>query len=128
MRLKEKYYYVFYKFYKLGDMSISIFPSDFIATIIITWLELIFLVSFRIYYQDFLNSNNYTDLYSMQNVVPVSIILLVNCYTFIINPKWKPYFKKFNSFSTEQNDKGTLIVAGIALFIVINFIISVSLR
>jgi hypothetical protein len=128
MDIKKSYYYFFYKFYKLGDMSFSIFSSDFVALVIIIWLEMIFVGSFVFYYRDFINPNLHIELMTAQVLIPIGIIVLINVYAFITNDtKWKTYFKEFNKFSVKQNDNGTLVVAGIVIIVIANFLVSVSL-
>ena len=128
MNLRESYYYLFYKFHKLGDMSISIFPSDFIAVIAIIWLELTFVGSFAFYYRDFINPNFQMELISAKALIPVCVIVSMNSFAFIINDAgWKTCFKKFDKFSQEKNENGTLIVAGLVIFVVGNFITAAAL-
>lgn len=128
MNIRESYYYLFYKFYKLGDMSIAIFPSDFIAVVAIIWLELMFLISFKFYYRDFINPNDHMELVSAQVLIPLGIIVSVNVVSFIISDtRWKTYFKEFDKFSQKKNDNGTLIVAGIVILVVANFVTAAAL-
>ncbi len=127
MTIKESYYYLFYKFYKVGEMSSSIFPSDFIAAIGIMWLELFFLSSFKFYYRDFINPNDNWELVSVQTLVPITLLVVIKYFAFINDTKWKSYFKKFDKFSQDKNDNGTLIVVGIVIMAIANFVVSVSL-
>jgi len=128
MGIKEAYYYLFYKFYKLGEMSPSIFPSDFVAAVVILWLELFFLSSFVFYYRDFVDPNHKWELVSFQTLVPLIVLIVIKFFAFINDTKWKTYFKKFDKFSQEKNDNGTAIVGGIVIIVVTNFVVAASLK
>jgi uncharacterized membrane protein YbhN (UPF0104 family) len=122
MNIKKSYYYLFYKFYKLGELSPSIFPSDFISIVVILWLEMMFLLSLKIYYREFINPNDNLRLVSFQTIGILSILIIIKYVAFIRNTKWKKYAKEFNQLPEAKNDNGTAIVIGIVLFVISNLI------
>lgn len=119
MNIKTGYYYLFYKFHKFGEASPSIFPSDFIAALAITLLEIWFLGSLKIYYKFFNRSDTITFI-SFQTLAPLTAILLINYLAFINNDKWKTYARKFDKFPKNKDVIGTWIVIGIVAFIIGN--------
>ena len=127
MSLKKGYYYLFYKFYNLAENSPAILPSDFIAACIISWLEIIFLVTFKFYYREFIDPNDTFIFLSFQTIVPLTIIFLIKYFAFIRDETWKKYVKEFDQLSEDENDKGTIIVGGIVMFIIGNLILATYL-
>ncbi|KIA92746.1 hypothetical protein OC25_15230 [Pedobacter kyungheensis] len=120
MKIKKAYYYLFYKFYKFGEWSPSVFPSDLTATLAIIFLELSTWASFKIYYK-FFHRGYYVDFFSFQELIPLICIILINYFAFVHDQTWKKYFKKFEGLSKEQNSKGTFRVALIIFILLINF-------
>lgn len=119
MNLQKGYYYVFYKFYKFAKESHSVFPSDFVATLFITILEVLSLFSLKIYYKYFHRDDTLTFL-SFEVVVPLVVIFLINHFAFISNNKWKKYVLEFDKLSKNQNLQGSRIVGAVIILIIVN--------
>ena len=127
INIKRGYYYIFYKFYKFGELSPSSFPSDFTATLAITVLEVLFLIAVKFYYIEFIDSSNTFVFASFQTILPLATVLLVNCFAFLKNDKWKVYVNEFNQLPRKRNLIGTWIVAGIVIFIIVNLIVAINI-
>jgi hypothetical protein len=127
MTIKKAYYYFFYKFYKFGEASPSIFPSDFTAAFAISILEVLFLASFKFYSTEFLGRHGDLRFVSFQVIVPLSTIFLLNYFAFINNTVWKKYIHEFDHLPSSKNNLGTWIVIAITVFVIINFSLSTYL-
>lgn len=116
--IKRGYYYLFYKFYKFGEASPSIFPSDFTATFAILSLELLFFISLKFYYIEFIDQSDEFELVSFQTFFALGFVVLVNYYAFIDKPRWKKYVNEFDQWPQRKNILGTWIVLGIVVFVI----------
>lgn len=125
MDIKRAYYYLFYKYYKFGEASPSIFPSDFTATIAISVLEILFLASFKFYSTYFFGRSGNLKFMSFQVIIPLATIFVINYLAFINNTAWKKYVREFDNISTAKNTVGTWIIIGISAAIIFNFSLSV---
>nr|WP_315422512.1 hypothetical protein [uncultured Pedobacter sp.] len=123
MNLKENYYYLFYKLFKFGEWSPSVFPSDLTATLAMIFLEVSTLASLKIYYKFFCRSY-YIDFFSLQELIPLICILLINYFSFVHDQTWKKYFKKFEGLPKDMNIKGTFKVGGIIFILLLNLAFS----
>jgi len=123
MNLKRAYYYLFYKFYQFAEASPSTLPSDYVAAVTIGWLEVMLWASLKLYYSEIFHEFDHLSFISFQILVPFFIIAIANYWAFIHNENWKVYFKKFDKLSEEKNDNGTLVVIGVVLFVILNFVI-----
>ncbi|MGF7079536.1 hypothetical protein ABIB50_001879 [Mucilaginibacter sp. UYCu711] len=124
MTIKKAYYYLFYKYYKFGELSYSSFPSDFTATASIVFLEVLFLSSLRVYYFDFIDRSCDFEFGSYVTLIPLFIVFLINYMAFLANDNWKNYVHEFDQLPKRKNARGTLIVIIITLLIVINLALS----
>jgi hypothetical protein len=125
--MKNAYYYLFYKFYKFGEWSPSIFPSDFTATLGIACLEVLFLISLKFYYSEFFDRNGTFTFVSLQTLVPLATVFLINYFAFLNNENWKTYVEKFDKLPENKNLTGTWIVIGIVAFVLGNIILSIHI-
>ncbi|HVW15720.1 MAG TPA: hypothetical protein VHB54_17940 [Mucilaginibacter sp.] len=124
--MKRAYYYLFYKFYRFGELSPSNLPSDFTATFAIAVLEVLFFTALNFYYIDFVDPA-YVFGFSAKTIIPLVLILLINYFAFIRTDKWKVYVKEFDATSENEKNRGTLIVWGIVIFIIALFAYSVHM-
>lgn len=127
INIKRGYYYIFYKFYKFGELSPSSFPSDFTATFAIAVLEVLFLIALKFYYIEFIDLRNTFVFASFQTIFPLVLVFLINYFAFLNNDKWKVYVNEFNQWPKERNLIGTWIVAGIVIFIIVNLFVAFSI-
>ncbi|QKJ31280.1 hypothetical protein HQ865_16445 [Mucilaginibacter mali] len=125
MNLKKAYYYLFYKFYKFGEASPSLFPNDLTAAFAIDWLEALLLASIGFYLMPLTGRNGHLSVFSFQVLLPLLVIFLINHFAFIHDKRWKKYIDEFDRFPQKKNNKGTWFVIGIIAFIIINFGFSV---
>ena len=122
MSIKKAYFYLFYKFYKFGERSPSVFPSDFTATVAIGILEMLFIASLKFYYIEYVDPKN--ELTPLQVIVVGIVVFLVNAILFIANDNWKHYIKEFDKLPKRKNIIGTWAVILIVAFILVNVGIS----
>jgi len=124
MSLKDGYYYLFYKFYKLAKISPSVFPSDFVAMFIICALEPLALLSIRLYSAMLVSENEELKFYSLQVVVPLTGIFFLKYFFFLKDDMWKKKVKQFDKLASRTNLIGSWIVFAIIIFIIINLVVS----
>lgn len=120
MKIKDAYYYLFYKFYKFGEWSPSTLPSDFTAAFAISGLEIMLLISLKFYYIEFWDWNDTFTFGSIQTIIPLAGVILIKYFAFIKDDKWKTYVKKFDKLSETRNLIGTWIVIGVIAFVIGN--------
>ncbi len=118
--MKKAYYYLFYKFYKFGEWSPSEFPSDFTATFAIACLEVLFLISLKFYYIEFIDHKDTFIFVSFQTLIPLATVFLVNYFAFINNTNWKKYVQEFDHLPKYKNLIGSWLVICIVAFIIGN--------
>ncbi len=122
MSIKKAYFYLFYKFYKFGERSPSVFPSDWTAATSIAILEVLFIVSLKFYYIEYIDPKN--ELTPLQMILAGIVIVLINSFAFIINDSWKHYIKEFDKLPRYKNIIGTWVVLLVVVFILVNAAIS----
>jgi hypothetical protein len=123
---KKGYYYLFYQFYKFGEASPSIFPSDFSATIAISALELFIIYSLIIYYSLFDKKSHFGEGITL---IVLSLLLIVapNVYLFIYSSKWKNAIKEFDSWSEKKNETGRVIILCLVILVIVNLIVACNI-
>lgn len=126
MNIKTAYYYFFYKLYKFGEWSPSVFPSDFTAAFAIAWFEAMIFASL-LFYSTLIWGRPHIKFVSVPFLTPLVIIWIINYFAFVNDSKWKYYVHKFDKLPKEYNQKGTWIVIGIVAFIIGNLALSASL-
>ena len=126
MSIKKAYYYFFYKFYKFGERSLSTLPSNYTAAVAIGVLEVLFWLALKFFYIEFVDQNNSYQLLALQTLIPLGIIITVNCTAFLFTAGWKKYVSEFDQWPRSKNIIGTWVVAGIVLFIIVNIIVAVN--
>src|ERR1700748_3363941 len=107
MNIKEAYYYLFYKLYKFGERSLSIFPSKYTALNTIGSLFGLLLLSLKFYYADFINRNVKGDFFSFDVLIPIIAFFLVNYFAFFDDDKWKEYIIEIENWPRKKNIAGT---------------------
>ncbi|MEC5173870.1 hypothetical protein [Chryseobacterium nepalense] len=124
-KIKKAYYYIFYKIYKsiiyTSEMVGGEFWTDFKAGIVLLALELLFLGSFLNYYSIIINKRLDISIASSIILIPLIILLIIHYFCFIQTDIWKEYNKEFDTLSEKENQKGTIVVWMIAVFIFLNF-------
>lgn len=126
-KMKKAYYYLFYRFYKFGESTDSIFPSDLTATASITIFEMFFLASLFCYYKTFINQYFALSIWSYKVLIPVAGVVLLNYFMFLSNQNWKTYFNDFNKYSKHKQLVGIWIILGIILLDIANLFLSFML-
>ncbi|WDF55240.1 hypothetical protein [Mucilaginibacter sp. KACC 22063] len=116
--MKRAYYYLFYKFYKFGEWSPSIFPSDFTAAFSISCLEVLFLISLKFYYIEFIDQEDAFTFFSFQTLISLLVVFLINYFAFIHNSNWKKYIREFDKMQPNINLAGTFLVIALIAFVI----------
>lgn len=124
--IKKGYYYLFYQFYKFGDASPSVFPSDFSASIAISVLELFIIYSLIIYYRLFDKKSHFGEGITLI-VLSLLFIVAPNVYLFIYSDKWKDAIEEFDSWPEKKNETGRIIVWCMIILVIVNFIIACNI-
>jgi len=118
MMIKKAYFYLFYKFYKFTDWAHTMFPHDMAATAAIAMLEVLFILSLKFYYIEYINPKN--ELTPLQMILAGIVIVAINSFAFIMNDNWKHYFKEFDKLPRYKNIIGTWVVILIVVFILVS--------
>lgn len=126
--MKEKYYYLFYKFYLFADWSPSIFPSDLVAASMILVLEIFTGFSLINYHDVYMHHHGSVDIFSWEIAAPMCFLLFINYACFLHSEKWKVYFLKFDQLDDNKNLKGTWLVILIVVIILVNLVVSFCLN
>ena len=131
--MKKAYYYFFYKIYRSIEYTSEIgggkFWTDFKTIISIIALEIWLLLSCINYYFVLNNIKEPLNFFNFFILCPFIFILIINYILFIhYDNTWKEYNKEFSTLAKGKNLIGGVIVWGIIILIIINFIFSVHLR
>jgi len=118
MMIKKAYFYLFYKFYKFTDWAHTMFPHDMAATAAIAMLEVLFILSLKFYYIEYIDPKN--ELTPLQMILAGIVIVAINSFAFIMNDNWKHYFKEFDKLPRYKNIIGTWVVILIVVFILVS--------
>ncbi|KPE48970.1 hypothetical protein [Chryseobacterium indologenes] len=127
MKIKEAYYYLFYKLYKWYESGPFVWYSDWKAGISIIALEIWTCVSIYSYLSIFLNRKISLSITEPSGFIPYIIILSTNLYFFSSSHKWKLYFEEFEKWPKRKNLISGIIVWSIIALIIFNFIFSINL-
>jgi hypothetical protein len=128
MKIKQAYYYLFYKFYKLAEMTPSIFEKEYVAIVFMLWLEIFMFASLKLYYQAFVDVGAEISFGSFQVYFPLTVILLIKYFCFIRNARWKKYVQDFDKLSRDKNETGTFAVICVIVFVMVNLILAAHFR
>jgi len=128
-KIKRFYYYFFYKIYISIEYSSRLsggsFFSVFKTSIVMIALEFWFTITFLNYYNMFIDKSIH-----FSKIIYIGIAVFFSILSYITidyNDTWKKYNIEFNNLSKRRDKIGTIIVFGLVLFIVINFIFSIYL-
>ncbi|MCQ9634066.1 hypothetical protein MP477_03755 [Chryseobacterium sp. WG23] len=116
-KIKKIYYYIYYILYKNAEKSPTLFSYNFVASISLDFLGLIFCFSF-IYYFDL---NLRKELY----LLIMLMIVIFNYFVFEHNSSYKKYISEFDELPKEKNNKFKLIVWIGIILVIANIIYSV---
>lgn len=122
MKIKKAYDYLFYKLYKLFEQEQFHWMREWRVYGIILILEIFFLFSILLYYEILFNN----DFNLERNLwfLIIVVIAIINFIYFHSKDQWKKMIKEFDKWSKKKNQKGTIIVYSIILFIIFNLIFS----
>jgi hypothetical protein len=124
-KIKKAYYYFFYKIYKSIEYTSELvgraFWTDFKAGLVIITFELWIIGSFLNYYS--IINDQKLDIYFISPILLIflTIFSIINYFAFMHNDIWKKYNENFEKLPKKENQKGTIIVWMIAVFITLNF-------
>lgn len=127
-KIKKTYYYFFYKLYKFWDyFSYPKFATDWKAGFSISVIEIWFCITIYSYLSIFLDRKVSLSITEPSGFIPYILILTFNIYMFNSPIKWKSYFEEFEKFSKRKNRIGGIVVWGIIILLIVNFVFSVNL-
>jgi hypothetical protein len=124
MRLKNAYYYFFYKLYKFSENSPSRWISDWKAELAIDVLWIFIGLSCMVYYTVF--TQRVINVGSGKSVVILYIICvaLPNYFIFHHRGQWKKIIYEFDKLPKRINRIGSWIVVGIIILVIVNLVFS----
>lgn len=122
--MKQAYYYLFYKFYRMSEAAPSRWLSDWKAGIAIIVLEIWICLSLISYFS--VITKRATELTISNPIVflPLIVIIGLNYFAFVYTDIWKEYVAEFDQLPKKKNRIGSWIVFGVVLFVVANLIFS----
>jgi hypothetical protein len=129
-KIKQAYYYFFYIIYKsieyTSELAGGKFYTAFKTSVVMIALEFWFTITLLNYYNIFVDRNIH-----FPKVIYIAIALFFSILSYITidhNDTWKKYNSEFSKLpNSSKNNIGKIMVWGIVLFIVINFIYSIYL-
>ncbi len=119
-KLKNAYYYLFYKIYKFSEAAPAKWGSDWKAGISIIALEIWFLLALICYYNVLVD--RYFQLRKSHFIIAGMIIIVSNYFAFFYTDVWKDYVKKFDALPKKINRIGSWIVFGIVILVIVNLV------
>ncbi len=125
-KIQKAYQYFYYKIYKSIEYtseSQGAFWSEWKASLVLMAIEIFFLSSFTNYYNVLYN----TDTGILPNSWWLIIVIFLTFIDFVFfhrKDQWKEIVFEFDKLPKRKNNKGSWLVFGIILFIIINFILS----
>ncbi|MCL8537392.1 hypothetical protein M9991_11025 [Chryseobacterium gallinarum] len=122
--IKQGYYYLFYRLYKMSEVAPSKWLSDWKASMALGVLEIWFVISILIYYKVFINSS--VDIIGTKFVwiLMVTILIIIDYFVFHHQDRWRKIINDFDQLSSKKNRIYSIIAWGVILFIIINTIFS----
>lgn len=124
MGIKDAYYYIFYKIYKLLELVAR--PNWLIknrARGLFSVLQVSIIWSLYCYYK-ILSNRSGNDGTTLCVVISI-VILVINLFVLFSEDKIKVYINKFEGWPKEKNERLTSIVAFAVLIIVFSFLLAV---
>jgi len=129
MGFKEMYAYLFYIFYKIFDsFKTTRWLMDMKAIVCVFSLEFWILFSGFNYCKYFLHLNYRPHFFTIETLIPFTLLIGLNCLFFLKDDRWKEYVEKFDQLPKEQNTKGRYIVISLTIFLFLNLIFSIYIN
>ncbi|MGN7758995.1 hypothetical protein ACTJIV_16100 [Chryseobacterium sp. 22532] len=122
--IKQGYYYLFYRLYKMSEAAPSKWLSDWKASMALGVLEIWFVISILIYYKVFSNSS--VDILGTNIFwfLMVIILMIIDYFVFHHKNQWKNIVANFDQLSSKKNRIYSIIAWAVILLVVINMIFS----
>jgi len=128
MKLKEAYYYLFYKLFRFWSLNSNLFMSaEFRAQIVMIWLEVALVVSVQSYICILTHHRFRLTIWHPLMLIPFVIIITLKLYLFTFSDRWRVYNERFNKWTRRQNIIGGIIVYSVILLIIGNLFFSIEL-
>ena len=124
MNLKDFYYYLFYKFYKVTSTGAIKSLASWYASLGIIALEIFTLLSIYNYYAVFFDRHAQLELVSFKVLFPLILISIINYLAFDKSDRWEDYVEDFNKWPAEKNAKGNIIVISLVVLVISNLVFS----
>lgn len=118
-RIKQGYYYLFYRLYKMSEAAPSRWLSDWKASVALGVLEMWFVASILIYYKIFINSSIDILGTSVFWVVVIIVLLIVDYFVFHYRDQWRKIVINFDELPSKKNR-----IYGIVAWTVISLVIA----
>jgi hypothetical protein len=126
-KIKQAYYYLFYRLYLFGEAPPSNGNSDWTASGFMAILETFAYFSFVFYYKEFFNKDFKLGTYSPYFLIPMGLILVTKYFSFFRNDTWLEYYEKFDNWPLEKNKTAGTITLIVVLVILLNFALAMYL-
>jgi hypothetical protein len=126
-RIKEAYYYLFYRFYLFCETPPFVNDSDWKAAGFMAILEIFIFFSGCFYYKIYFNRSYIMEINSPLFIIVMGIILMVKYLAFLRNDAWMDYNEIFESWPLEKNKKAGRIVLATIIGILICFSLAIYL-
>jgi hypothetical protein len=120
-KIKQAYYYLFYRFYLFCEMPPFVGDSDWKAAGFMTILETLAFFTGCFYYKIYFNRSASMEIDSPFFIIPIGTMLIVKYLAFLRNDTWVDYYEIFENWPEEKNRKGGAIVLSVILTILIGF-------
>jgi hypothetical protein len=122
--MKQAYYYLFYKFYRMSEAAPSRWWSEWKASLALDALIGFFIFSLLIYYKVLINPYTHIGGKTETIIVMGILILIPNYFIFHHGDYWKVIVAEFDQLPKKKNRIGSWIVFGVVLFVIANLIFS----
>lgn len=127
-KLKQAYYYLFYRFYLFSETPPFVDNSDWTASGLIAILETFAYFSLVFYYKDFFNKDFKMGAYSPSFLIPMGLIGITKYFAFLRNDTWVEYYEKFDSWPAEKNRKTGIATLILIIFVLLNFAFAIYIN
>lgn len=125
IKIKQAYYYFFYRLYLSMEIPPFAGGSDWKAALLMAILEIWVFFSGFMYYQVFFNKNAMLAANTPLLLIFTAIVTNSKYLAFFYNNAWMHYFERFENWSSEKNKKGGRIVLIVTAVIIINFALAI---
>lgn len=120
-KIEEIYYYVFYTYYRFGELAPLKWWSDWKTVITIDYLEILFFATFWNLIRRFIEINTSFDYFSIIGFCIGVVIVLGNNIIFFRNNKWKKEILRYKEMNKRKDIFGIILTVIISVVIVVSY-------